>query len=87
MSFEFPALSCHENRKFHSSTWFHFSFLKEFRRMFDFLPNVLNELDIFTFLAREKQKKKPKKKKAFEFASLSCHENKKFSLGFHRGFI
>ena len=28
--------------------------------MFDFWPNVLNELNIFTFLARKKTKKKKK---------------------------
>ena len=49
--------------------------------MHDFWPNVLNELNVFTFLARQKQKNK--KKLSVEFAPFSFHENWKFYWGFN----
>jgi hypothetical protein len=49
--------------------------------MFDFRPNVLNELKISSLL------KLDQKKNVIEFAVLFCHENKNFHSVFERGHL
>ena len=69
-----------------------FEFFKGVSTRFHFWPNILNELIFFAFLARQKQKTNKQTNKqticspflSFEFAAISCHENRKFHLGFQR---